>query len=246
MLRRAVALMGAAAATTTVLVAGAPVASAAGGPRGDVTVAVQNQSAHRLSVRGWAYDSRDRSRTIGVRIYAGGVYLGRAIANLPNHRFQHTFTVTRKVASVQAKSFGIGRTKTALSGQAVKQYTPPSGSQIVSIAKRYVGKARYVDGGASPRRGFDCSGFTKYVYGVAKVATLPHNTNSQAAMRGMRKVSAAAARPGDLVFYHGGGGIFHVAIYAGGHKQVAAATPRDGIVYQNIWSSNVTYGHYVG
>lgn len=120
-----------------------------------------------------------------------------------------------------------------------------TGQRVVAVAKRYVGKARYADGGASPKRGFDCSGFTKYVYRAAHAGKLPHNAANQKSMRGMHKVSARKARPGDLVFYHGGGGIFHVAIYAGKHMQYAAATPRDGIRYQRIWSSAVSYGHLV-
>jgi cell wall-associated NlpC family hydrolase len=57
----------------------------------------------------------------------------------------------------------------------------------------------------------------------------------------MRRVSRAAARPGDLIFYLGGGGAYHVAIYAGHDMQYAAATPRDGIRYQHIWSSHVEF-----
>jgi cell wall-associated NlpC family hydrolase len=58
----------------------------------------------------------------------------------------------------------------------------------------------------------------------------------------MRIIPASLARPGDLVFYLGGGGAYHVAIYAGGGMQYAAATPRDGIRYQHVWSSAVQYG----
>jgi cell wall-associated NlpC family hydrolase len=116
------------------------------------------------------------------------------------------------------------------------------GARIIAVAKRYVGKARYVEGGSTPSSGFDCSGYTAYAYAVAKVKTLPHNAEAQRRMKGMRIISAAKARPGDLVFYLGGGGAYHVAIYAGNHMQYAAATPRDGIRYQAVWSSAVQYG----
>jgi cell wall-associated NlpC family hydrolase len=122
----------------------------------------------------------------------------------------------------------------------VQSHASP-GARIVAIAKRYVGKARYRNGGASPRQGFDCSGYTKYAYARANVATLPHNTESQRHARGMRRIPAARARPGDLVFYLSGGSAYHVAIYAGHHMQYAAATPRDGIRYQQVYSSNVVY-----
>lgn len=115
------------------------------------------------------------------------------------------------------------------------------GARIVSIAKGYVGKARYVEGGATPRHGFDCSGYTRYVYARARVHTLPHNAEAQRRMHGMRRITRAAARPGDLIFYLSGGHAYHVAIYAGHGKQYAAATPRDGIRYQRIWSSRIEF-----
>lgn len=118
--------------------------------------------------------------------------------------------------------------------------TTPAAKRIVAVAKKYVGHARYVEGGASPKRGFDCSGFTKYVYAKAGAGTLPHNAEAQRRMKGMHRVSAGKARAGDLVFYSRPA--FHVAIYAGKHMQYAAATPRDGIRYQRVWSSDVTYG----
>jgi cell wall-associated NlpC family hydrolase len=61
-------------------------------------------------------------------------------------------------------------------------------------------------------------------------------------MKGMRHISRAAARPGDFVFYLSGGSAYHVSIYAGHGRQYSASTPRDGIRYQPIWSSNVQYG----
>ncbi|SHG57529.1 Cell wall-associated hydrolase, NlpC family [Jatrophihabitans endophyticus] len=126
--------------------------------------------------------------------------------------------------------------------QRVRKAQRARGKRVVAVAKRYVGKARYRDGGASPKRGFDCSGYTKYVYARAEAGRLPHSAAGQRSMHRMHRVSARKAIPGDLVFYHGSGGVFHVAIYAGHHKQYAAATPRDGIRYQRIWSTRVSYG----
>jgi cell wall-associated NlpC family hydrolase len=117
----------------------------------------------------------------------------------------------------------------------------PTRERIVAIAKRYVGHARYVEGGASPRHGFDCSGFTEYVYAKAHARRLPHNAEAQRHLRGMRHISRKAARRGDLVFYLSGGSAYHVAIYAGHGMQYAAATPRDGIRYQKIWSRQVEF-----
>jgi cell wall-associated NlpC family hydrolase len=98
---------------------------------------------------------------------------------------------------------------------------------------------RYVEGGASPS-GFDCSGYTQYAYAKARVKRLPHNAERQ--MQGMRLINRTRARPGDLVFYLSGGVAYHVAIYAGHGWQYAAATLRDGVRHQRVWSRAVRYG----
>ena len=113
------------------------------------------------------------------------------------------------------------------------------------MARSYVGRGRGTARAArTPRQGFDCSGFTKWVYARAHVARLPHNTDAQLAMRRMHRVRPARARAGDLVFYLSGGHSYHVAVYAGHHRQYAAATPRDGIRYQPVWSRRVVYAHW--
>ncbi|MBE7186813.1 C40 family peptidase [Jatrophihabitans endophyticus] len=126
---------------------------------------------------------------------------------------------------------------------ATARHHPPrsAGQRIVSIARRYVGHARYREGGNTPKRGFDCSGYTQYVFHRAGVARLPHNAEAQRHARHMHREHAGRARPGDLVFYLSGHHAYHVAIYAGHHEQYSAATPKDGIRHQRIWSSHVEY-----
>lgn len=82
---------------------------------------------------------------------------------------------------------------------------------IVSTAKRYIG-VHYKYGGESPR-GFDCSGYVRYVYKKNGV-DVPRATLSQ--YREGRKVSISKANPADLVFFRTRGGkISHVGIYLG-------------------------------
>lgn len=81
-------------------------------------------------------------------------------------------------------------------------------TRIVRFARRYLG-VRYVYGGVSPRSGFDCSGFTRFVYAHFGIS-LPHYSGAQFD-RG-RRVSRAGLRPGDLVFFDDLG---HVGIYIG-------------------------------
>jgi cell wall-associated NlpC family hydrolase len=109
---------------------------------------------------------------------------------------------------------------------------------IAALASKYVGHP-YVEGAAGPTA-FDCSGLVQYVYAHAAHISLPHNAQAQYNIA--RPIPAAQVRAGDLVFFHSGGGVYHVGIYAGPNRMWAAATPRDGVRYQSIWSSAVSYG----
>jgi cell wall-associated NlpC family hydrolase len=82
------------------------------------------------------------------------------------------------------------------------------GASVAEYARKFLG-VPYVYGGASPRSGFDCSGFVAYVYRHFGVA-LPHYTFAQF-QRG-RRVRRRALAPGDLVFFDG---LNHVGLYIG-------------------------------
>lgn len=97
-------------------------------------------------------------------------------------------------------------------------------SRIVEVAKKQVGD-RYSAGSSGPSA-FDCSGLTRYVYKVATGKELPHHSRSQYAK--VKKVSRKNARPGDLVFFFGGGA-HHVGIYIGDGKMVDAAGYGKGV-----------------
>lgn len=101
------------------------------------------------------------------------------------------------------------------------------GSSIVETAKMYVGAA-YVFGGTGPT-GFDCSGFTQYVYGLHGI-NLGRTTWAQGS-QGVH-VSAAQAQPGDIVYYGS-----HVGIYAGGGMMVDAGNPGTGVIYRPVYGA---------
>ena len=95
-----------------------------------------------------------------------------------------------------------------------------SGSEIVSLAQQYLG-VPYVYGGSSPS-GFDCSGFTMYIFAQVGVK-LPHGATSQLSYGA--SVSRSELQPGDLVFFQDYGAVAsHVGIYTGGDQFIHASS----------------------
>lgn len=93
------------------------------------------------------------------------------------------------------------------------------GDEIVRIARRYVG-VPYVWGGESPR-GFDCSGLVQWVFAERGVA-MPRTAREQAGVGDAPY--PGDLRAGDLLFFWGGTGAQHVAIYIGGDSVVHASS----------------------
>ncbi len=99
-----------------------------------------------------------------------------------------------------------------------------SSSDVVRTAIAYRGTPYHY--GGTGRSGFDCSGFTSYIYRQKGVA-LPHSAAGQFGHG--TQVSKADMKPGDLVFFHcGRKGISHVGIYAGNGKFVHSSSPHSG------------------
>ncbi|MDT8901895.1 C40 family peptidase [Anaeroselena agilis] len=94
--------------------------------------------------------------------------------------------------------------------------------KIIQAALRYLG-VPYVFGGNTPD-GFDCSGFTRYVFARGGFG-LPRMADEQYALG--RSVSKAQLRPGDLVFFTTyTDGASHVGIYLGEGKFISATSSR--------------------
>jgi cell wall-associated NlpC family hydrolase len=94
-----------------------------------------------------------------------------------------------------------------------------NGTDVVRTAREYLG-VRYKLGGTTPRA-FDCSGFTRYVferYGIS----LPRTAHEQAGV-GIAPFPGDL-RPGDLLFFYGGRGAQHIALYVGGDTIIHASS----------------------
>ena len=134
----------------------------------------------------------------------------------------------------------------SVSSTAASSGTAASGSvrsQVVDYASTFLG-VPYVYGGGSPK-GFDCSGFTSYVYKHFNVS-LPHSSASQ--YTSVSKVSRDNLQPGDLVFFAssaGGSRINHVGIYVGNGNFIHAPRPGKVVCYDSLYSSYYS-SHYVG
>lgn len=117
--------------------------------------------------------------------------------------------------------------------------TSGKGASIVAEASKYVG-CKYRYGGTTPS-GFDCSGFTSYVY--KKFGVSLNRTAAGQYSNGVA-VTKSQLQPGDLVMF-GKSGISHVAIYAGGGRIVHAATSATGVRTDSL-NSGYYNKNYVG
>jgi cell wall-associated NlpC family hydrolase len=99
-------------------------------------------------------------------------------------------------------------------------------SELVLASMNFLG-VRYRRGGSSAEQGFDCSGFTRYVFEHSIGLVLPRRADEQARQAGLTDVKRDELRPGDLVFFNTMRRAFsHVGIYVGEGKFIHA--PRAG------------------
>lgn len=146
---------------------------------------------------------------------------------------QTTQTDTNKATTTNTTATSTTKTETATTTNA----TTSTGSSVVAYAKQFLG-CKYVYGGTTTS-GFDCSGFTQYVYKHFGV-----NLNRTAAAQYSNGTSVTNLQAGDLVMF-GKSGINHVGIYIGGNTFIHAANPSRGVTTDTL-SSGYYKTNYVG
>lgn len=111
--------------------------------------------------------------------------------------------------------------------------TRPS-QKVIDFAKKFLG-LRYRWGGTTTK-GFDCSGFVKYVFKNFGITL--NRTSSMQAKNGTY-IKKANLQTGDIVFFDTNGGnnrINHVGIYIGGGKFIHSSSSHSGVTISSLSS----------
>ena len=116
-------------------------------------------------------------------------------------------------------------------------------AKAVELGLSLVG-SRYVYGGSSPK-GFDCSGFTSYIY---KQFGITLNRSSSGQLDNGTPVSMSELQPGDLVIFKKGRSsarASHVGLYIGDGQFVHSSTYGVGVIVSHLSEAYYTTG-FVG
>ena len=144
-------------------------------------------------------------------------------------------TTTNQVAQTTSQPAAQTQTSQASQTTQTSQQTQASQAQVatpssysvsalLSYAQTFTG-VPYVLGGTTPA-GFDCSGFTQYVFN--HFGKNIGRTTYQQQYAGT-KLAVSSAQPGDLLFWGAYGSAYHVGIYLGGSSYIAAPEPGESV-----------------
>jgi hypothetical protein len=181
--------------------------------------------------RGWEY-------RVGVKLNLGG------------SRSSDRVSTTRRTSTGGARR---SRGSTAVEQMGTILGIPTSGARgsatamaVVNTADDYLG-VPYVWGGNTPK-GFDCSGFTKYVYAKHGI-DLPRVSRQQAQVGERVSTSLSALQVGDLLFFAADySRVDHVAIYIGDNRIIHATASGGEVRYDDLTSDRGQWfrDHMVG
>ncbi len=118
------------------------------------------------------------------------------------------------------------------------------GNEVVAFAQQYLGYS-YVSAGKRPETGFDCSGFTQYVFSNFGVSLGGSAASQASAGTGVERKDL---QPGDLILFYDDGytKIGHVGIYIGNGNFIHSANPKRGVVIDNLNTSSYYNPRFVG
>ena len=147
-----------------------------------------------------------------------------------------TETTSRSGSSIKAENITpMEEQETTQNESQTTSSSGTTGTAVVEYAKQYLG-CKYVSGGESPSTGFDCSGFTSYVY---KHFGITLNRASKDQIKNGVAVDKSNLQLGDIVLFNNAANttIGHVGIYVGGDSFIHAANPKEGVKITSLSSS---------
>ena len=104
---------------------------------------------------------------------------------------------------------------------------------IVAFARAQLG-TKYVRGGQTPERGFDCSGLVKYVMAAFHL-DLPRTARQQAKTGFALTRDTSRLRPGDLLtFGRPRSGVSHIGIYVGDGRFIHASSVAGRVIESRV------------
>ncbi len=158
-------------------------------------------------IRAHSRAPRKISQKLGIGIVTALV-AGLALVAVPN---QSATAAPTPGTSVQTGAHSVTTTTVVTKKKATKKKAKKKKSRGIRAIRRVKSRAGapYSYGADGPHS-FDCSGLTQWVY--KKLGRkLPHSSSGQVG----HTFKVKKPRKGDLVFFYGSGGVYHVGIYAG-------------------------------
>lgn len=171
---------------------------------------------HMTGIKGGFYVTADSHTFEANGTHKMNLTLSRTldVAQLDYEHPEENTNITNETSNNKSS----GNTNNSSSGDSKR-------TRVVSMARQYVGKLRYVFGSKSITNGTgDCSGFTTFIYKNAVGLNIGHGTSSQVA-KGI-KISKDEAQPGDIVYFQGTyrSGVSHVGIVTSKGKCISLAS----------------------
>ena len=206
------------------------------------------------STSGEIIDSLDYGDTVNIlaeevdwyKVKSGDIegYVSKRLVTLSNTT-SRSMQESREIINVNAedKSVVNKSQNDAVNNAFSEAAASGNGNSVVNFAKQYLGYP-YVAAGKTPETGFDCSGFTRYVF-LNFGVTLGGSAASQAGAG--TEISRDNLQPGDLLLFYDEGmtKIGHTGIYIGDGNFVHAANPSRGVVIDNINTSSYYNSRFI-